>query len=250
MIVRGNTAFVAIVALSLLPALGACGARGEAGTGSQVVAARTALPGLVGRRCEYVSEHDEVPAFSDLARLGTRGNIELWGFHVEPSDTVVLSVRYDEEGRLAWVRAIQSSLSGEDVASLEQLMLASLNERGPADWGVRLSVVGGEYAGLEPSIVCPAEIRRNGQASVVARPTSERGYRALEGIRGRRYRVEISIDEQGRILNVRLPRTTGEGEVDQFLLDWAHATRFHPKLHDGLPLATTVVEVIHIRRRR
>lgn len=246
---RGNAARVGALLL-LLPALVACGARDAPAPERDVALARTEIPGLIGRRCDYVSDHDEIPPFSRLARIGTRGNIALWGVHAQPADSVVLSIRYDEEGRLAWVRGIASTDTTEAVASLERLVLESMNERGPADWGVRLSVVGGAYAALEPSIICPAQIRRTGGRTAIAMPTSERGFRALLRARGRRFSVEISIDERGRIVNVRLPRPSGEGEVDQFLLDWVHATRYHPKLHDGVGVPTTFEQTIYIPRRR
>lgn len=245
---RGNGAWVAVILLLLSSV--ACGARGGGAGGSDVTLARNELPGLIGRRCDYVSDHDQIPPFSRLARIGTRGNIALWGFHVEPSDSVVLSIRYDDDGRLGWVRAIQSSVPAEAVASLERLVLESMHERGPADWGVRLTVVGGAYAALEPSVLCPPQIQRTGGPGAVALPTSERGFRALERARGRRFRLLISIDERGRIMDVRLPQRSGEGVVDQFILDWAHATRFHPKLHDGIPLPATFEEIIYIPRRR
>lgn len=246
---RRTAARVAALLL-LLPTLVACGAREEPAAGPDVALARSELPGLIGRHCDYVSDHHELPPFSSLARLGTRGNLAVWGFHAEPSDTVVLSIRYDEEGRLAWVRTIRSTVTADAVVSLERLVLESMNERGPADWGLRLSVVGGEYAGLEPSILCPPEIRRTGGRTAIALPTSERGFRALQRARGRRFRVEISIDERGRIMNVRLPRPSGQGEVDQFILDWVHATRFHPKLHDGIGVPTTFEQTIYLPRRR
>lgn len=235
--------------LALLPALWGCAGTGPPPAGPDVGLARNAIPGLVGRTCDYVSAHTELPSFARLARLGTRGNIALWGHDAAPSDTVVLSVRYDRDGRLAWVRAIHSSLYPDRVASLEALLLATMNDRGPADWGVRLSVIGGDLAAMEPSVVCPVEPRR-GARLPVAGPVAGREIRAFEQVRGRRFPIQITVDEQGRILDVRLARSTGHDAVDQFLLDWVLATSFQPRLHDGIALVATTEQTIHIPRRR
>lgn len=226
-----------------------CGGAGAPPGGPDVELAREALPGLAGRRCQYVSTHEELPPFARLARPGTRGNIALLGYHAAPTDTVVLSVRYDGEGRLAWVRAIKSSVLPDQVSALEGLLLASLNEQGPADWGVRLSVIGGELSTAEPSILCPVEPRSEGGRLPVAMPVTAREIWALEQVRGRRFPVQVTVDEQGRIMDVRFARVTGETAVEQFLLDWILATHYQPKLHDGIALAGTIEQTIYIPRR-
>lgn len=241
---------LASVSLAMVSVLAACAARGEEAAGPDAVLARNAVQGLPGRACHFVSEHDAVPAFSRLARIGARGNIALWGLHLDPSDRLTLSIRYDDEGRLGWVEAIESSVPEARVAALEGLLRTFMNERGPPDWGVRLMVAGGRFAGLEPSVICPAEIRRGAGGPVISLPRTQRGRQELAQARGRRFRVQISIDERGRVVDVRLPGVAGDRAVDQLLLDWAFATRFDPKLHDGLPLPTTVEQSVHIRRRR
>lgn len=241
--------------LALVFGLGGCGTRaapdpGRAEPGPRVVrSARSALPGLVGRRCHFASPRDAMPDFYELARAGTRGNVALWGYALAPTDSIEVSVRYGEDGQLVWVRAIRSTLPDHRTAPLEGLLLQALNERGPADWGVRLQVVGGDVVGVEPSVICPPELR-TGIRSPVPLPLTARGFRALEQARGRRFRVLISIDEQGRVLGVRLPMPSGDDVVNQFLVDWVHASQFRPKLHDGVGLPTTFEETLYIPRRR
>ena len=240
---KGTVALIAL-ALALLPALSACSSR--PGTDGRPALARNAIPGLLGRHCEYVSSSSQLPSFSHLARLGTRGNVSLWGHDLAPTDSVVLSVRYDEEGNLAWVHAIQSSLAADRVIPLEQLLLRSMNEQGPTDWGVRVRVVGGEIAGVEPSVICPAEPRTGLGAPVIPMPVTRDEVVALQNARGRRFPMEISLDELGMIRGVRLARSSGQAAVDQFLLDWMHNSKFHPKLHDGIRLATTFQRTVYI----
>ena len=244
---KGNVALAALV-LSFLPALGACSSR--SGTDGRPTLARNAIPGLIGRRCEYVSNSNQLPSFSRLARHGTRGNVALWGHDNAPTDSVILSVRYDEEGKLAWVHAIQSSLKADRVTPLEQLLLESMNEQGPTDWGVRVRVVGGDVAGVEPSVICPAEPRTGLVGPVIPMPVTRDEIAAFQHARGRRFPMEISLDELGRIRGVRLARSSGMATVDQFLLDWVRNSTFHPKLHDGIRLATTLQRTVYIPNAR
>ncbi len=239
--------------LLLLAGLTACGGAGRSGGGDPVPMeldrASAPLPGLIGRRCQLVSPRGELPSFSDMARLGTRGNIALWGQGVQPSDTVELSVRYGDDGRLAWARAIRSSLPEHRTAPLETLLLGTVFERGESDWGFRLFVVGGELTGTAPSVICPADIRRSVRRTVPL-PRTRSALVTMERIRGQSFDVLISLDEQGRILHVRLPRSTGESSVDQYIINWVLETEFYPKLHDGIPVATTIQETLRIPRRR
>lgn len=236
--------------LLLVAAVGACSSRSADGEVKRGGIAQENLPGITGRSCQLASADDALPGFSRLARLGTRGNIALWGLDLAPSDTVVLSVRYDDDGRLAWVRAIDSSLAADRVVPLERLLMESLNEEGPPDWGVRVRVAGGDVAGMAPSVICPPEPRRGLRQRVTPLATSRRDLQALEQVRGRRYPVQIFLDSDGGITGVRLARSSGDSFVDQFLMDWVFATKFEPKLHDGIRMAATFEEELYIPVRR
>jgi len=242
----------ALVGLTLILASGAaaCSSRTPPGELRRGGVARVELPGIDGRTCQFASRDSELPAFSRLARLGTRGNVALWGLDLTPADSVVLSVRYDDQGRLAWVRAIEASLDPTRVVTLERLLMESLNEDGPIDWGVRVHVVGGDVAGVEPSVICPPEPRKGLRQRVIPLVTSARDLAALEHARGRRYPIQIFLDHDGRITGVRLPRPSGDTVVDQFLMDWVFGTDFEPKLHDGIRLAAVVEDEIYIPIRR
>lgn len=246
----GRAGGLGALAVALLCGVAACAGSAGPAAGPEVELARNAIPGLLGRRCDYASDHQDLPDLSRLARLGTRGNVALWGYDAEASDTAVLSIRYGDDGRLSWVRAIRSTLDPGQLAGLENLLRSSLNEQGPADWGVRLSVIGGDIVATEPSVICPVERRRGVIRTAVALPMGDREQRALEQARGQRFPVEISLDEGGRIVGVRLTRSSGDSAVDQFLLDSVLGTQFQPKLHDGIALATTIEQTLFIPRRR
>lgn len=245
------TTALSAAAMVLGSTLSACSgkAAGPAPGPSEAIG-RDETTAMAGRRCKLASSADALPAFHTLARIGTRGNVSLWGFDLPATDTVLVSVRYDDDGRLDWVQVIEASLTPDRVRGLESLLMASLNERGPQDWGIRLRVVGGDVVDLEPSIICPPEVRAGLRRPVVPMVTSGRDIRALERARGIRYPIQIFVDSQGRITGVRLPRPSGEAVVDQFLTDWALSTSFHPKLHDGIAMPAVVEQTLYIPRRR
>lgn len=246
-----HTLALPAAAMVLTSGLVACGgaAPGPPSGPAQAIG-RDVTPTTLGRRCRMASSADELPSIHHLARIGTRGNVALWGMDLPATDTVVVSVRYDDEGRLEWVQVIEASLSPDRVAGLERLLMESLNENGPRDWGVRLRLVGGDLADLEPSVICPAEVVAGLRGPVVPMVTSSQDVRALNRARGVRYPVQIFVDSQGRISGVRLPRPSGDSVVDQFLTDWALSTSFRPKLHDGIPMPTVVEQTLYIPHRR
>lgn len=240
----------ALSAMVLVTGLSACsGKAGPAHVRTEAVG-RDALTEVAGRRCQLASSDDQSPDLDTLARIGTRGNVSLWGHDLSAADTTLVSVRYDEEGRLEWVQVIETSLTADRVAGLERLLMAALNEQGPRDWGVRLRLAGGDVLAVEPSVICPPAIQAGLRRRVVPMVTSGRDVRALERARGIRYPVQIFIDSDGRITNVRLPRPSGDSVVDQFLTDWALSTSFRPKLHDGIPMPTMIEQSLYIPRRR
>lgn len=248
-LVRKKTTIVALVLLVASAAAG-CSTRSTdaARPGTDLGVARNALPGLGGRTCSFTSRRDALPPFMNLARLGTRGNIAIWGFSMDASDSATISVRYDEEGRLAWVRAIQSSMDPARVGPLERLLAEALHEEGPTDWGVRLRVVGGDIASIEPSVICPAEPRNALRDPGVVPASTLREYRRVKSIRGRYFPLQITINADGRPVQVRMARSTGDGMLDQYLTQWVHDTDFHPKVHDGIQLASTFEKTIYVPR--
>lgn len=243
---------IALLAGLLLAAVACSGRGGDGGEPQRELAdlgpARTAVPGILGRRCYFLSDLEELPRFAALARPGTRGTLALLGRQLTAADTVELSVYYDDEGRLTWVRAIRSTAPQPDALALEQVLLDALEEDGPPDWGVRVVVVAGDIAGVEPSVTCPAG-PRDAKPRMVAGPRTASALAAFDQVRGRRFPVHILLDERGRILDVRLPQSSGHTVVDQFLIDWVRATDFDPKLHDGIPVPTVLEETLRIPYR-
>jgi TonB family protein len=215
----------------LLLALGGCGPRATSAY-TELGPPRTALEGLGGRRCDYI-ESPQAPVTLDLVtRPGTRGGILLWAGETTSADTVQLSVRYGEEGRLSWVRVIDTSMSADRAVELRRMLEGALDERGPEDWGFRIQVVGGAVTIL-PSVVCRPEA--SGFVGGVPPPmgTVYEQAEAREAMR-RPMVVEVRLDELGRVMGVRVSLSSGSRLLDDYAMDLARAYRYEPKLHDGL----------------
>lgn len=236
------------VLMMLVPVvLAGCTGRGE-GPYADLEPARLAVDGLQGRRCHYIQE-PPLPATIDvIARPGTRGALLFWARDSAPGDTVELSVRYGDDGKLAWTRPIRSTVAPGRVAELARLIGAGLSEEGPPDWGMRLLVVGGHVEAVLPTVICWPE--RGARIGQIPRPVGTvRDAQEAQQARGRPIEVLVSLDEMGRILDARLVRGTGSRILDQFGIDVARAYRYEPKLHDGLGVPSTLTLRVPMRRR-
>lgn len=236
---------VALIALGALTALAGCGLGGGP---REVQPDGSEVPGIVGRDCHYANPPDATPPLSRLIRAGTRGNIALWGRGMGPADSVEISVRYADDGRLQWVEAIRSTVPRERAEALEDLVLRALDEAGPEDWGVRLRVVAGDVADVLPSVICPPRARRGSVISPGI--TDRRTFQEFSRVRGRRIPVRVTLDERGSILSVELVRRTGSDAVNQYIIDFIWGSTFYPKLHDGIGAVSTLEIDITFPRRQ
>ncbi len=224
----------------VLPALAsACG--GGPRPEQEPVPASFAVPGVTGRRCDHVGRRGEVPALTDLARAGTAGNIALWarGAADAPGDTVLLSLRYADDGRLDWVRVLSSTMAPVQTAELVHLLQESLVEDWRGGSGVQLRLVAGRLDAVLPSVVCDAYPLRRLPGIRLPMLTSREYVEYLEN-RGRRFDVLISLDEQGRVMDVQLPHPTGYHTIDQYLIEFPRDWEYAPRLHDGIPVSSTL----------
>lgn len=234
-------ALVHVLALGLLAA---CGPPSDF---RGVPAPQQAVPGTAGRECYYANAPDATPSFTRLTRPGTLGNVALWGRGLDPSDSVELSVRWADDGKLLWVEVIRSTLPLETVEPLASLLLESMVDSARADWGVRVWMAGGDIAATAPSVICPPRPREF--STRIPRVTDQRTLQGLIRLRGRRFPLEIRIDEYGSPMGVKLVRPTGSYAVDQYILEYAWRTSFWPKLHDGIAIPSTLMIEIEIPRR-
>lgn len=235
-------------AVMMLATLAMAGCAKRGGPYGDLEPARHAVDGLLGRQCHYVDE-PLVPATIDvMTRPGTRGALLFWGRDATPADTVELSVRYGDDGYLAWVRAIRSTITPDRVAELERIVSAGLAEEGPPDWGMRLLILGGQIDAVLPAVQCRPEPRqRVGQVMGLMGTAYE--MQEARQARGRQVEMVVSLDAVGRILNVRVVSGSGSRLLDQYAIDLARAYSYEPKLHDGLGVPSTLPLRFRMPRR-
>ncbi len=237
-----------LLVLPLAVVLAGC-ASGDRGPYSHLDRPRLAVEGLGARNCHYVAAPEAPASLDELARPGTRGSIMLWGRDSSASDTVEVSVRYGYDGRLSWTRAISSNVHGSRVAELERVLSSSVGEYGPADWGVRIRVVGGTVEAVLPSVVCDAR-RGPRVGDVMPGIVTRADQMEMAQAAGRDLQLAVGLDEQGRVLGVRLVHTSGSRLLDQYGMDLARAHSYEPKLHDGIGVPTTLDVRFRVPRRR
>lgn len=234
-------------ALVLVLGLAACAGRsgGEAANLPIELGRPTSADrGLLNQQCGPVEDPEWMPPLEDLARPGTRGNLSLATADFEAVDSVTLSVRYDEQGRLVWVRPIASTVGPERTESIEAVLFDNVLRDGPSHWGFRLKI-GEDRAEVLPSIVCPVRVRQ-GIRRPVYPPRTVSARTAADRLGGLPVQLEIAIDERGRVVHVRLPQSTGDRGLDQYLIESVMEIDFFPRTHDGVPVPSTIRRSIRI----
>lgn len=237
----------AVLALLVPLVLAGCRSGGDQRY-AELEPARQAVDGLTGRRCQYVSDPRVPETLDPLARPGTRGALLLWGQGATSADTIELSVRYGDTGRLTWVRVLRSTVPSERAVELARMVETGLVSEGTPDWGVRLRVVGGRVAAVLPGVICDAE-QRGRTGRVIPPFATPRDVVEAQQVRGRHVEVAVGLDEAGHVTGVRVVASSGSRYYDQFALDVARAYRYEPKLHDGLGVSTTLPIRLQIPRR-
>lgn len=215
--------------------LGACGGQRSDRWGD-LAPAGEAVDASPGRRCTYADEIDRLPTIDMVLPPGSAASIRLWGYGGDRADTLTLSIRYGLEGTLEWVRVLGDTLEDPRTAELERLVGSVVPRDGKPDWGVRLALTGdGRVARVLPAVICPAY-------AVSRMPTpfpigSAYELAELRSARGRTAEARVLLDDQGRVMDVEIARTSGSQLLDRYVLALAWNTAFRPHLHDGLPVA-------------
>jgi TonB family protein len=163
---------------------------------------------------------------------------------------LTLSVRYDDEGRLQWIRALDFRPDQARVPTLVAVLERALRDDFRANWGVRLRIAGdGEVVDVLPSVLCEPKLET--YASMPFRPLGTQWeIQDYENARGRWHEVLVSLDELGRAGSVRMARSSMSRIMDEEILALARTAHYSPKLHDGIPVATIFGLKVRAPRRR
>jgi hypothetical protein len=237
------------ILIVLLFGVGACSGRSD-GAFSEHPPTRSPADHAAGRHCITLKMPPAPSSLDEVTRPGTRGAVATWG-HGAAGDSVEISVRYGSEGQLDWVRSTRGNVSPERAAELERIVRGGVYDAGPADWGFRVRLVGGQVQAVLPSVVCPpARTLMVGRRPPPAGTTVDMA--EMRQARGRRIELEVSLNEAGAVVDIHVTRTSGSRFVDLEAIDRALWIRYLPMLHDDkavpsvLPLTFTVQ---FVRRR-
>jgi TonB family protein len=234
----------------LLVSVGACAGRGD-GAYAEQPPARAAADEVAGRRCATLTRPPTPRSLDEVTRPGTRWAVATWGNRAVPTDSVELSVRYGSEGRLDWVRTTRGNVSPERVSELERIVLGGISDSGPAEWGFRVRLVGAQVQAVLPSVVCPP-----GRLPMAGRRPPPAGTAAelaeARQVLGRPIELEVSLNEEGSVVDIRVARSSGSHFMDREAMDRALAIRYLPSLHDdmGIPSVIPLTFTVRLVRRR
>jgi TonB family protein len=240
--------FIACLGLVLLVSLGACGARDHRPYAEQP-GTRALADELAGRRCALLTRPGVPTSVDQVTRPGTRFAVTQWADEASPTDSLDLSVRYGSDGRLDWVRAVKGNVSAQRASDLEGIVRAGLADDGPAGWGFRVRVVGRTVA-LLPSVVCPPARRPMGTER---RPPPVGTYAEEAEARTARYdriELDVSLNEEGDVLGVRITRSSRSRLMNREAIDRAVWLRYLPALHDGVGIPSVLEVTFTVRSVR
>lgn len=237
----------ALLLLLGMAGLTACGGASRGARDAEAVLgpAARAVDAPVGRRCHYLNGLEEVPELERVVPWNARGDLDLWGYGREASDTLVVSIRYDLEGFLQWVRIADPERRDPALDELARLLEVAVPAQGSRAWGVRLLVRDdGKPLGVLPAVICEA-------VQVSSMPTrlpllSARDRAEVLRNRGRQMHVRVLVDAQGRVVETRLQASSGSYLLDDFALAYARGLAFDPRLHDGFPVDSWVTVDVRV----
>lgn len=238
------------ILIVLLFSVGACAGRSDSAY-AEHPPARAAADEVAGRRCATLTRPPAPRSLDEVTRPGTRWAVATWGRSAEPWDSVELSVRYGSEGQLDWVRMTRGNVSRERASELERIVLGGIADVGPAEWGFRVRLVGGQVQATLPSVVCPP-----GRMPMAGRRPPPAGTEAemaeARQVLGRRIELEVSLNEAGGVADIRVTRSSGSRFMDREAMDRALGIRYQPGLHDdvGVPSVIPLTFTVQLVRRR
>ena len=242
------------LARGLLPAaallvLAACASGGQAFNRSAVLLSDAPAP--QGRSCGPASSPEALPAARALVDSESVMRA-LTAAPGVPSGFLLLSLRYDDQGRVAWSRVLESNLDADRQQALAGLLAHSLRQQAAApSWSVRLRVKADAAPEMRVgrSELCAAAalpgptiaIRRQ---FVVSQAAGSREAAASPPPSAmtipRTPRFLLHVDAAGHVLEARLQESSGDEDVDAQFGQQLPKLEFRPTLLDGQSVSAWV----------
>ena len=204
-------------------------------------------PPPAGRRCEVAKRPRALPALAavvDSAGLlqALAADSALKG----AAGSVLLSLRFEPAGALAWARPIEGDLPAGAQARVQGIVQRFLRSAGRQDepWSVRLRVQVGTAPELRlgRSEICPVQHAPGAVQTMAERLT---GQDIAEMNRAGESRIQVRVSPGGQVMDIRVVQSSGSRIMDDMMVRSSRESRFLPELVDGIP-----VEGIHVIRSR
>jgi hypothetical protein len=152
---------------------------------------------------------------------------------------VLFSLRFDEQGRILSIRAVESTLSAGPEESMNRATLGALRPQAPGQpWSVRLQVTTGDSSQVRigRSEVCSAVLSGPIDIMVSRTVVSSSGAQPAAQPERATPHFLLLVDSAGRLIQITLKQSSGESDVDQQLESALRNKNFRPTLLDGAPI--------------
>ena len=170
----------------------------------------------------------------------------------EPTGTLLVSLRFDDQGRVLWARVLEGSLDRDRQQAIASLVAHSVRPQAAApSWSVRLRVKADAAPELKVgrSELCLAAARPGPTIGihrqiVVSRTAGSREDAAVPPpsslLLPRVPRFQLHVDAAGKVLEARLQEGSGDDDVDTQFAQQIQKLEFQPTLLDGQPVSAWV----------
>jgi hypothetical protein len=200
------------------------------------------VPGIEGRACSFAASSEQVAAWQ--ARVDADAST---GDAAAPRAPVELSVRYDDQGGLEWVRPLTPSAEAAELAGSLAASLPARVEPGPS---FRLRLRPGAPAEALAGVACAVEHPRAREVLGAALRRADFSELNASAPGKLEFDLEVDVAPTGRPLRTRVRRRAGRaGAVERAVAEAAMRERYLPALHDGFPITGTYTFEVRIESR-
>lgn len=156
--------------------------------------------------------------------------------------TALYTVQFGDDGRPAIVEAIDYFLPQGEAERIAGFIRQSVRRQEHTPWSVRLRV--------EPNAATIFHVGRSERCPPVSGTTFRLLAPAAMGLeRPQRMRVRMTVRANGQAEGLQLEASSGNSEVDNWVLKNLEAYRFAPGMIDGKAVAMTHEEIVEISVR-
>jgi TonB family protein len=178
---------------------------------------------------------DVLPALAQV--MEAEAMITQLAGHTPGLEEALFAIRFEPDGKPAPTVPLESAFSLAVADSQAEMVTAHVTQQPPGPvWGVRLRITSTPLPRvlLERSVFCPPRLDQ----STLRIPFAANGAAGEleEARRPEPPLVRVLVDRDGRVVEVRILRSSGSSTVDRTFEDGLRSARFRPALLDDTPV--------------